>query len=280
MSLLFRNQYIAVSRANRAYDFLHYNTLTRFWEKITPPVIQGIYVNYANHPIAEHTSHVTLVVGRKRVRIGIQVTRDILRPVLDDTWICIVRLLDGKTFQNPFERLQKRDIPILTQIDEPAQIGTRVVNAPLAPILNEYDEPPPLVIPTYMPADYHTLYRDTYDTLVPMWYDISREEGSNQNPNVITNRLVTRTIEFSTNLIRHVNATRAIPTRIARMIATDAVEREEVCPITMETITMETCAVTSCFHVFERDSLAMWHTVHKTCPVCKQGCSVVVIDSA
>ena len=280
MSVLFRNQYLAVSRANRTYDFLHYNTGTHLWEKIAPPNIQGIYVNYTQHPIAEVNTHVTLVVGRKRVRIGIHVTHDILKQTLDANWICIVTLRDGKTFQNPFERLQKRDIPILTQIDEPAQVGMRVVNVPLDAILNEDDEPPPLVIPNYIPADYHTFYRDTYDTLVPMWYDISREEGSNQNPNVITNRLVTRTIEFSANLIRHVNATRAIPTRIARMIATDAVEREEVCPITMEPITMETCAVTSCFHVFERDSLAMWHTVHKTCPVCKQGCSVVVIDSS
>lgn len=278
MSVLFRNHYLAVSRANRTYDFLHYNTGTRLWDKSAPPNIQGIYVNYREHPIAEADTHVSVAVGRKRVRIGIHITRDILKQALDTNWICIVTLND-KTFRNPFDRLQRRDIPILTQIDEPAQIGTRVGNVPLPAILEGNDDPPPLVIPHYIPADYHIFYRDTYDTLVPMWYDISREENSNQNPNVITNRIVTRTIEFTTTLIRHLKSTHILPKRIAHMVATDAVAREEVCPITMEPITMETCAVTSCFHVFERDSLAMWHIVHKTCPVCKQDCSVVVIES-
>jgi len=274
MSVLFRNQYLAVSRANRTYDFLHYNTGTHLWEKIAPPNIQGIYVNYADHPIAEVNTHVTLVVGRKRVRIGIHITRDILKQTLDANWICIVTLRDGKTFQNPFERLQRRDIPILTTLEGRVNVGIRVMNEQPIP---ENDDPPALTIPRNVPAEYHTMYGTMYNLIVPLWYDTSRDPNSDQNPNVVANRVMTRTIEFGATIVNQINAKRILPKHIAELIAKDAVVREEICPITMDAITMETCAVTSCFHVFERDALAMWHVTNNTCPVCKQGCSVAVI---
>jgi hypothetical protein len=279
MSVLFQNQYLAICRSNRTYDFIHYNPVTLLWDKVAPPMVQGIYVNYQTHPIANSDTHVTLAVGRKKVRIDIRVTRDILKQTNSADWICIATLRDGKNFRNPYARLQKRDIPILTRLDGPVRVGRRVLMGPVVPTipLFEEDDPPVLTIPHQIPRDYHPLYRAMYDLIVPLWFDTSHEPTSGQNPNVITNRVMNRVIEFGTSIENHVNMRRVLPKHVAEMIANDAVAREEVCPITMDPITLETCAVTSCFHVFERDALAMWHVANNTCPVCKQGCSIAVI---
>ena len=69
-----------------------------------------------------------------------------------------------------------------------------------------------------------------------------------------------------------------IPLRIARLILQNAIESKEECPITMEPITHETSAVTTCFHCFDAAALQTWHDTHRNangsteCPVCKQGC--------
>jgi len=69
-----------------------------------------------------------------------------------------------------------------------------------------------------------------------------------------------------------------IPLRIARLILQNAIESKEECPITMEPITFETSAVTTCFHCFDAQALQTWHDTHRAangsteCPVCKQGC--------
>lgn len=65
-----------------------------------------------------------------------------------------------------------------------------------------------------------------------------------------------------------------IPPRIAKLIAEDASMREEMCPITMETINPQTAKVTSCYHVFDGQAIDEWLSTKSTCPVCKQDCTV------
>ena len=61
-----------------------------------------------------------------------------------------------------------------------------------------------------------------------------------------------------------------IPQRIAWIIAEDACNKGETCPITMEPIIPITSAVTSCYHVFEKNALDEWFKNNSLCPLCKQ----------
>ena len=66
-----------------------------------------------------------------------------------------------------------------------------------------------------------------------------------------------------------------IPRRIAWLIADDACKNKEACPITTNDISPVTAAVTSCFHVFESESLSEWfarHPARTKCPVCREVC--------
>jgi hypothetical protein len=70
-----------------------------------------------------------------------------------------------------------------------------------------------------------------------------------------------------------------IPRRIAWLIAEDAQKQGETCAITMEDISPLTAAVTTCFHVFDAESLQEWFERHRTsvhipCPVCRKNCSM------
>jgi hypothetical protein len=67
-----------------------------------------------------------------------------------------------------------------------------------------------------------------------------------------------------------------IPKRIAMLIAEDACKKDESCPISMEVLTVDTMAVTTCFHVFNQDAIAGWfaQSDSKTCPVCRASCEV------
>jgi len=68
-----------------------------------------------------------------------------------------------------------------------------------------------------------------------------------------------------------------IPKRIAWLIADEASKNNESCPISTNPISPITASVTSCFHVFESDSINEWIKLHPnntTCPVCRKSCEV------
>jgi len=62
----------------------------------------------------------------------------------------------------------------------------------------------------------------------------------------------------------------AIPKFVADALIAASVAAEATCPITMEPISPATAAVTSCFHVFDANAIAIWLTNNHTCPTCKQ----------
>lgn len=68
----------------------------------------------------------------------------------------------------------------------------------------------------------------------------------------------------------------AIPRRIAWLIAAEAEKQEDSCPITMDTISPLTAAVTTCFHCFDAEALASWNATRgggaTECPLCKKQC--------
>jgi hypothetical protein len=71
-----------------------------------------------------------------------------------------------------------------------------------------------------------------------------------------------------------VQTLKPIPRRIAWIIAEDASKNNESCPITTNELSPLKAAVTTCFHVFETDSLSEWFARNPItkCPVCREVC--------
>jgi hypothetical protein len=68
---------------------------------------------------------------------------------------------------------------------------------------------------------------------------------------------------------RSQNLPQPLPKFVVDALIRDAVAAEATCPITMEPITAATAAVTSCFHVFDANAIAIWLVDNHTCPTCK-----------
>ena len=61
-----------------------------------------------------------------------------------------------------------------------------------------------------------------------------------------------------------------IPTFVANMIKANAIEKKEICPISLDPFTAETnTTITSCFHLFQTESIVRWLETNTACPVCK-----------
>jgi hypothetical protein len=66
-----------------------------------------------------------------------------------------------------------------------------------------------------------------------------------------------------------------IPFHVINALLRDAMNRGEICPITNEDLTPENGAVTTCFHLFEKNAIATWLLTpnsNQLCPVCKKQC--------
>jgi hypothetical protein len=70
-----------------------------------------------------------------------------------------------------------------------------------------------------------------------------------------------------------------IPKYVAQLLVKDAISNNVTCPITMDALETdnEQTAVTSCYHVFQKDAIQMWMVKNTSCPVCKQACSITVV---
>jgi len=72
----------------------------------------------------------------------------------------------------------------------------------------------------------------------------------------------------------------SIPKHMIEAVLRDSSTRGELCPITYEPIDMSSSAITSCFHVFDRESIEQWITNPANgdkCPVCKSQCNVYTL---
>jgi len=67
-----------------------------------------------------------------------------------------------------------------------------------------------------------------------------------------------------------------IPQHIVMALLRDAAMQEEVCPITSEEIDVTNGAVTSCFHLFEKNAIMQWLLMPNSrdkCPICNAACN-------
>ena len=77
------------------------------------------------------------------------------------------------------------------------------------------------------------------------------------------------------NIIKNFPIT-TIPQHIVMALLRDAAMQEEVCPITSEEIDVTNGAVTSCFHLFEKNAIMKWLLLPNSrdkCPVCNAPCN-------
>ena len=73
----------------------------------------------------------------------------------------------------------------------------------------------------------------------------------------------------------------SIPQHIIRALLRDAVMQEEVCPITSVELDIANGAVTSCFHLFEKNAIMKWLLMPASrdkCPVCNSPCNSYTLD--
>ena len=66
-----------------------------------------------------------------------------------------------------------------------------------------------------------------------------------------------------------------VPLFAARLLITDAVTRDEVCPITYNAITLETASVTNCFHIFDTEAIQRSLAMNPICPSCRHATPVI-----
>ena len=83
------------------------------------------------------------------------------------------------------------------------------------------------------------------------------------------------------NIIKNFPIT-TIPQHIVMALLRDAAMQEEVCPITSEEIDVGNGAVTSCFHLFEKNAIMQWLLMPNSrdkCPVCNAQCNSFTLDN-
>jgi len=134
--------------------------------------------------------------------------------------------------------------------------------------------PPPFVKKEYTLADPNAYALHVDERLwnvvpVPAPATVQQQQPTNL---VSTTATVTHTqIHHLTQILK------AIPRRIAWLVAEDACKNNETCPISTNDISPITAAVTTCFHVFESEHLSEWfarHPVRTKCPVCREVCQM------
>ena len=62
--------------------------------------------------------------------------------------------------------------------------------------------------------------------------------------------------------------------RIRDLIVADIISKGDECSITMEPLTAENLAITSCFHFFDKDAIGKWFEEKDTCPQCRERTTV------
>lgn len=73
----------------------------------------------------------------------------------------------------------------------------------------------------------------------------------------------------------------SIPQHTVRALLRDAAMEEEVCPITSEELDVTNGAVTSCFHLFEKNAIAKWLLLPNSrdkCPTCNAPCNYYILN--
>jgi hypothetical protein len=287
MSLTFSTNIIAVFRpTHKEYDFLQFDSPRHSWSLMSPPTVEGIHKDYP-HVLAGRETFLQFwnTTGRKELRF--HVLGDILKlagPAAQNVWIPVIRLNRGASYHNSFNKIKKNTLvnivaPAGTQVGRWNEVAPVPVPAPVpAPAPSPSVAPPPVpsntlrtpvIIPSNLPRSMIPHFKEVAQNIDKIITNnsISTQEKASQ----IMNRFA-RSIR---EVIKTVEREKTVPKFVAQLVAQHSVENGEMCPITCDDITVDEAAVTSCYHVFSKESIEMYREMgNTTCPVCRQECSV------
>ena len=67
-----------------------------------------------------------------------------------------------------------------------------------------------------------------------------------------------------------------LPTHVFEALLRDAKVGKECCPISMTSYSeCEALSITSCFHIFEKNSIEQWFNTKTSCPVCRKESKII-----
>ena len=282
MSLTFFNTTLAVFRpTHKEYDFLQFDRTRHIWSLMSPPTVEGIHKNYA-HVLAGRETFLQFwnTTGRKELRFN--VLGDILKLAGPAGWIPVIRLNRGASYHNGFNKIKKNTLvnvvaPVGTQVGRWNEVAPVPVLAPVPAPAPSVAPPPvpsntlrtPVIIPSNLPRSMIPHFKEVAQSMDKILTNnsISTQEKASQ----IMNRFA-RSIR---EVIKTVEREKTVPQFVAQLVAQHSVETGEMCPITCDDITVDEAAVTSCYHVFNKESIEMYRAMgNMTCPVCRQECSI------
>jgi hypothetical protein len=269
MSLLFHRDIVAVwKKTKKEYNFLQYNATDSLWHFRNAPTIQGVQL-VCNHSTVTRHSHLNLFNGKQ---IHISVSCRVLKHT-DDYWIPVL-YLNGSRLVNTHHTIIKHSDLVEVQAPPNLSLGVWQTDEPVPANTNHFETLFSQTIPDSIKKYIDEALCLHYVPAILLYVttpDLTPEEK--------LARFGAIYIASAFHTVKQYEIHKQLPKHIAQIVATDAKHRGEICPISMEDIDDKACTVTSCFHVFDRDSIAIWHEQNNTCPVCKQLCSLTIIDS-
>lgn len=291
MSLTFLTNTIAVFRpTHKEYDFLQFDPSRHSWSLRDPLTVEGIHKNYPHALVGRETFlQFWNTTGRKELRFI--VLSDILKlagPNGSTLWIPVIRLNRGASYHNNFNKIKKNTLvnvvaPAGTQVGRwnevapapvpvpapaPAPASNAPVHAPVpAPVSSRVRTP--VVIPSNLPQSLIPRFKEvaqSMDTILSSNHYTTQEKAS---------QIMHQVARSIREVIKTVEREKTVPQFVAQLIAQHAVESGQTCPISYDDITVDDAAVTSCYHVFSKETIEMYRaTGNMTCPVCRQECSI------
>ena len=120
------------------------------------------------------------------------------------------------------------------------------------------------------------------NTFIPIVQQTAQQNPAQQNPALQQAQLQALHQLIDEGPLPPVYSISTIPQHAVRAFLTYAVLTEEQCSITGESIDITNGAVTTCFHVFQKDAIAKWLAMPNSqdkCPVCNAKCNMFTLDS-
>ena len=103
--------------------------------------------------------------------------------------------------------------------------------------------------------------------------EIGRIQRNFNYSNIISYNLSGRILPISTPIS---TPTSTIPTHVLNGWIENAC-RTELCPITMDALTMENVCSTPCYHLISYDAAVAWINDKHNCPVCRADCEIAML---
>lgn len=271
-------------------------------DAIRPPCLQLLVSYIANHeydrnysdlPLLEisnmpHAEHIQGIVGQNGnlMRTNVNTMRcrhPDTREALEVNWWFTPFYVRSENRQRiPILEFQTRSwlptgyvpIPIEANISEMLNVLGRIQDDRLAMIRAREDAASQQYTNRYRNNDYYEPYRYDSDRNIrtpPSMIIPFRNRGRHRSPSPPPPPPV-RIVEVEVPVERVVVQNRALPLpkSVGDLLMKNARSGSDSCPIAATPFAeCEKLSVSSCFHIFESQSLARWQSDHTTCPVCR-----------